>query len=278
MNRFLSIALSVVVWLAILAYLVFAARHCRTEQQAEQLQRVEIVVEDYGRLQVVSPDAVRGWLADAGVQLEGVRLEEVDTERIIAVIGEQPFVRKVQAYTEQSGTLHINLSQRQPVMRVSRGDGADFYISDDLWVLPTRTGTAEYVPVVTGDFALPFDAGWFGELREPAREEEKKLHQNYTFLLKLINFVRLTADDPFWSAEIVQINVRGNTGAPEWKEADIELVPRVGNHVIALGTTENAEVKLAKLMLFYRNVLGYEGWEKYRLIDIRYDNQVVCTK
>ncbi len=275
MKRFLSIALSVVVWLAILAYLVFAARRCRGEQRAEQLMRTEIEVTDYDRRQIVSPDVVRGWLAEAGIALEGVRMEEVDTDRIIDVVGAQPFVREVRAWTEQSGTLHIRLSQRQPIMRVARGDGGDFYISDDLWVLPTRTGCAEYVPVVTGAFSLPFDTGWYGELREPDGDGNF-LDKNYTFLFKLINFVKLTSADPFWNAEIVQIDVREKAGAPEWKEPDIELIPRAGNHIIALGQVDGAREKLAKLRLFYRNVLEYEGWDRYRLIDIRYDGQVVC--
>ena len=278
MKRFLNIALGIVAWLAILAYLIFAARYCREQQRTEQLSDVEIVVTDYDRLQIVSPEAVRGWLAEAGITLEGSGIEDINTDRIMEVIGSRTFVKDVTAYTEQSGTLHISLSQRIPIARVARGDGSDFYISDDLWILPTKTGTAEYVPVITGSFGLPFDAEWFGKLQEPSEMEQKKLHQNYTFLLKLINFVRLTGNDPFWSAEIVQIDVRGKEGAPEWKEPDIEIIPRAGNHIIALGTTDNVEEKLAKLMLFYRNVLDYEGWDKYRLIDIRYDNQVVCRK
>ena len=276
MKRFLSITLSVVVWLAILAYLVFAARRCRSEQRAEQLHIVEIEVTDYDSRQIVSPEIVRGWLDDAGVALDGERrLEEIDTDHIIAVLSSQPFVRDVRAWTEQSGKLHINLSQRQPIMRFSRGDGNDFYISDDLWVLPTRTGHAEYVPVITGKFNLPFDAGWYGKLHEPA-EDGNFLLQNYIFLVKLINFVKLTLADPFWNAEIVQIDVHEKAGAPAWKEPDIELIPRSGNHIISFGTMDSAREKLAKLRLFYRNVLEYEGWDRYRHIDIRYDGQVVC--
>jgi cell division protein FtsQ len=272
MKRFLSISLSIIVWLAILAWLVFATRQCRNGQRAGQLLRTEIEVTDYDRLQIVSSDVVRGWLAEAGVALEGVALESVDTDSIISVIGSQPFVREVKAWTEQSGTLHVNLSQRQPVMRVSRGDGKDFYISGDMWVLPTNRGRAEYVPVVTGEFTMPFEAGWYGELREP----DEDLLRSYNFLLKLIDFVKFISADPFWNAEIVQINVREKAGEPEWKEPDIELVPRVGNHIIAMGTMDNAPEKLAKLRLFYSNVLEYEGWDRYRLIDIRYHGQVVC--
>ena len=275
MNRFLRIALNVLVWSAILAYLVFAARHCREEQQEERLERVEIRVTDYGERRAVSPQIVREWLDDAQIALEGQRLAALDTEHIVRTLVARPHVREVRAYMEQSGTMYITLSQRRPMVRFALGD-SDFYVSDDLWVIPAKTGAAEYVPVVTGDFGLPFEAGWFGRIGEPEAADEKKLQKNYAFLLKLINFVRLTEQSPFWSAAIVQIDVREPRGTAEWREPEIELIPRVGNHIVALGTLDDAEEKLAKLLLFYRNVLNYEGWDKYALIDVRYRGQVVC--
>ncbi|MCL2561350.1 MAG: hypothetical protein FWE10_03390 [Rikenellaceae bacterium] len=274
MNRFLRIAINVLVWSAILAYLVFATRHCREQQQEERLKRVEIRVTDYGERRAVSPQIVREWLDDAQIALEGERLAALDTEHIVRMLAAQPHVREVQTYMEQSGTMHITLSQRRPIVRFVRGD-VDFYVSDDLWVIPAKMGAAEYVPVVTGDFGLPFETGWFGRIEEPEATAEKKLHKNYAFLLKLINFVRLTEQSPFWSAAIVQINVREPHGVAEWREPEIEFVPRVGNHIVALGTLDDAAEKLAKLLLFYRNVLHYEGWDKYTLIDVRYRGQVV---
>lgn len=278
MKRFLYITLNVLIWMALIAYFVFAARHCRGEQHDEMIKRAQIVVADYGDLKIVSPETVREWLAEAGIAIENVAAEQVNTDSIMSVIGRQPFVKSIQAYTEQSGTLHITLTQRRPIARIARGDGTDMYVADDMWVLPTKTGVSQYVPVITGNFGLPFADGWFGELCEPPQNQEKKLHQNYIFLLKLINFVKLLDDDPFWNAQVVQINVRGNDNAPQWKEPDIELIPRMGNHLIALGTVDRVREKLDKLTLFYRNVLDYEGWDTYRLIDIRYRNQIVCRK
>lgn len=278
MKRFLQITLQVLIWAAILAYLVFAARYCREQQQAGTLATVDIAVRDYDRMQVVSPQTVRRWLQNEGIGLEGTPLEQVNTQHIIETIGAHPFVKDVTAYTQQSGTLHIVVGQRRPVMRVARGDGNDFYISDDRWILPTGTDSPQYVPVVTGEFGLPFEPGWYGALDEVPTEDQKKLNQNYTFLLKLINFVKLVSEDPFWSAELVQIDVKQTPGAPEWREPEIELVPRTGNHIVALGTLDSAREKLDKLALFYRNVLDYEGWDLYSRIEIGYRDQVVCRK
>ena len=107
------------------------------------------------------------------------------------------------------------------------------------------------------------------------------MDENYLFFTKLINFVRLIRGDSFWNAQIVQIDVstpaRG-AGQVHWQEPEVEIVPRVGRHVVLLGTLDEVEQKLDRLMLFYRRVLDYEGWETYRTVNLKYRNQVVCTK
>ncbi len=121
-------------------------------------------------------------------------------------------------------------------------------------------------------------------------EKEKKSYQSYLFLTKLANFVRFIERDDFWSAQIVQINVPGGGSgvnpegygadrAGRWKEPELELVPRAGDHIVALGALDGTEgEKLEKLRLFYLDGLRHEGWDKFGRIDIKYKNQIVCTQ
>ena len=41
---------------------------------------------------------------------------------------------------------------------------------------------------------------------------------------------------------------------------------------------DNAENKLAKLEVFYKEAMMKSGWEKYKIINLKFKNQVVCTK
>ena len=113
-----------------------------------------------------------------------------------------------------------------------------------------------------------------GPRRAAEREKQKKLRKSYEDFLKLLNFVVLVEKDDFWRSEIVQIVVaKGPDGAPE-----IELVPRTGSHTVIFGSPDDAEEKLAKLLTFYRRGLRNIGWEEYRTINVKYKEQVVCTK
>lgn len=106
------------------------------------------------------------------------------------------------------------------------------------------------------------------------REKQKKLRKNCEDFLKLLNFVQFVEADDFWRSEIVQIVVsKGHGGAPE-----IELIPRVGDHTILFGSPDDAAEKFDKLLTFYRHGLRNIGWQEYRTINVKYRNQVVCTK
>ena len=59
---------------------------------------------------------------------------------------------------------------------------------------------------------------------------------------------------------------------------NVELIPRVGNHNIILGDASDLENKLEKLMIFYKKGLSKTGWNEYSTINLKYKNQIVCTK
>ena len=59
---------------------------------------------------------------------------------------------------------------------------------------------------------------------------------------------------------------------------EIELIPRVGNHIILLGSDEGLEAKFEKLMLFYQKGVQQIGWNQYSTINLKYKDQLVCLK
>jgi cell division protein FtsQ len=77
-------------------------------------------------------------------------------------------------------------------------------------------------------------------------------------------------EDEFWDSMIEQINITEN--------GNVELVPRVGNHIVYLGKPEQFEDKLYRLKIFYEKALSQIGWNKYSRINLEFSNQIICTK
>lgn len=110
--------------------------------------------------------------------------------------------------------------------------------------------------------------------QEAERRKQKKLEKSYEDFMKLLTFVETVEEDDFWRSEVVQIAAHTTpSGALE-----VELTPRSGGFTILFGRLEEVDGKFDKLLRFYRNGLSTLGWDTYRTIDIRYDNQVVCKK
>ena len=85
-------------------------------------------------------------------------------------------------------------------------------------------------------------------------------------ILELANIIQ---EDNFWDCQIEQINVTASR--------EIQLIPRVGDHIVLLGKGENLEEKLTRLKQFYKRILGKVGWDRYSMINLEFDNQIICT-
>ena len=94
---------------------------------------------------------------------------------------------------------------------------------------------------------------------------EKEFAEN-----ELYEFALFLQDNEFWNNQIEQICVFPNK--------EVELIPRVGRFRIVLGSLDDFEEKLNKLRLFYDQAIPKVGWDKYSVIDLKYKNQIVCTK
>ncbi len=277
MKNFWKIAGSVAVWAAIAAYLGWAARRCSTVERDMPARGVEVVVRDSARLGVITPGMVKLWIAAENLIPANCAAREVPVAKIEKLVRSRGFVKNARAYMGMDGVLHIEITQRHPVMRFNTLTGYNFYITEDGWVLPTQAHAATWLPIVTGNYTPPFERGFVGQFKT----DEKNMRENYLFLHNLINFVGFIRNDAFWSAQVEQVVVTdAAAGSSDNRiyNPQVEIVPRAGNHVIALGGLDDFRAKLDKLSVFYRNGLKYEGWDAYRTINLSYKNQIVCTK
>ena len=76
--------------------------------------------------------------------------------------------------------------------------------------------------------------------------------------------------DPFWKNQIEQLNVLA--------DGSLELIPRVGDHVVYLGQPVDIDKKLNRLRQFYIHGLNVIGWNKYKRINVEFNNQIVCKR
>ena len=176
MSRYLRYTLLTLLWVAVAAYIVFAASAVRRVRRTGTVGKLEIEVVDsssQGHLVLILPPnrlfasaaMVRQWISHAGIKTLGTAVDAVDLTGIERLIARNGFVDKTVAYVSYGGTLHIEISQRKPLVRLLT-DGMNAYVTADGYVFAAPRASSLYVPVVTGSYRPPFPASYVGSVRE----------------------------------------------------------------------------------------------------------------
>ncbi|MDR1681029.1 MAG: hypothetical protein LBS12_04505 [Prevotellaceae bacterium] len=247
-----------IVCVLVAAYLAVATGFVNRQRQRIYCRAIDVVICDSDKNRFVDATGVRRMVENENPPLLGTPLDRINTQLIEAHLNAKSAVKSTQAYTTLDGVLHVRVYQRRPVVRVLAGGGS-FYIDDTGYVFPFSHAYTAYVPVVTGAVGAAVTSGYTGPI--PERD---------TLLQQLYAFARFLDRHTFWRSQVLQVHVRN--------AHNIELIPRVGNHLIALGPFDDYEYKLKKLYTFYREALPREGWERFSRFDLRYGNQIVATK
>jgi cell division protein FtsQ len=237
--------LTLLLLLLILAYLITAVTVLNTRPENEVCKGVELVVRDTVDHGFITPKDVSRILEQHHLNPKGKQMGEVNTRAIEEQLSQHPLIRAVECYRTPGCHITIEVAQRIPLLRVMAANGDDYFVDEEGKAMPT-VGQSAYVPVATGAIR-----------REFATKE----------LYELAQYLQ---SHPLWREQVEQINV---TPARE-----IELVPRVGEHIIFMGKPGDYDQKFDRLEKFYKKALNEIGWNKYARISLEFDNQIICTK
>jgi len=188
--------------------------------------------------------------------LIGRPINDINIQALENKLKANPFIESAKVYVDMGDVINVEISQRQPVLRMMNQFDQDFYIDAHGLKLPLSANFTAKVLVANGFIDEPF-AGKVDTLHTQMAAD----------IFKTANYI---LNDSLWSAQIAQIYVD--------KDHEIELIPRVGNQRILLDDADSLDTKFHNLKLFYKKALPQAGWNTYKIINIKYANQVVGVK
>lgn len=266
MKKIVKILL-IIFWVLMVAGAGTLVGFVEAEHYSRPCKRVEIKI-DYGAADVlITKKEIDSLLLKTAGMLNGKPLGYINTGAIEKAIRNQSYVAKVSVYENNEGTLFIDIRQREPLLRIINNKYESFYIDESGTLLPVNPDFSARVLVANGNIDDSYIKNPNYRINILALSDSVFYDSLMTNLYKLTMYI---THDKFMKAQIAQIYVN------EFRE--FELIPRIGNHVILLGKAEDLEEKFKKLYAFYRFGLNKIGWNKYNVINIKYKNQVVCSK
>ncbi len=188
--------------------------------------------------------------------LIGRRMADINIHELETRLKANPFIEFAKVYTDMDGVINVEISQRQPVLRVMNRFDQDFYVDQHGLKIPLSANFTARVLVANG------------YIDELFANQVDTLHTEIArSIFKTADYIR---KDSLWDAQIAQIYIN--------KEHEIELIPRVGNNRILLGNADSLESKFYNLEVFYKKALPQVGWDTYKLINVKYANQVIGVR
>jgi len=250
--------LNIFVWVVLLSAVILLPAFSSKERSQMPCSGQEFSVGAGDDVVLVTAGDLDTYITSHFDTLKGRPATTIDPNAVELWLSENPYVLSAEAHLDLKHTLHIEVTQEQPLFRIFRASGSSCYLSKSGRIIPLRDGIPVRVPVLSGFLGeVPLTGQHINEERNPRLMAAHRLG----LLLTQDSFLRLL---------VSQVYIGSN--------GDISMEPRIARHSILLGDTTSIENKLENLVAFYKQGLIRGPWDRYEVINLKYKDQVVCTK
>jgi cell division protein FtsQ len=188
---------------------------------------------------------------------KGKPLNDEVVIKTLKLVESNSSVKNVAVYRTGDSILHVELEQRIPVVRIMTSSSS-CYLDEAGIAFPVSERYSCNLPLVTGKIKLPANG---------------KMLSDSAFAHNLLAFANFVANNPFWNAQIQQIDVDENK--------NVEFVVCSDNHLIRFGQLNGYEEKLDNLFVYYKKLNPYykgANESPFKILDLRFDKQIVAVK
>jgi len=153
-------------------------------------------------------------------------------------------VENAEVYRSITGGLGVIIKQKTPIARLI-DNATVYYIDSKGGKMPLSKNYSASVPLIMGI------------------SNQKDLNTVYKLALYIYN-------DTFYKKQII--------GITKNKYNEFELQTRLGKARVLFGNLDNMNLKFNNLKAYYLDAIQNKSVNKYKKINLKYSNQVVCTK
>jgi cell division protein FtsQ len=192
----------------------------------------------------VDQETVNKLLIENKKDAQSIGKDKLDLNKLEKALNAQEMIEKSDVFVSIDGVLKAVVKQKTPIARVFDG-GDSFYIDYEGNKMPLSSNFTARVPLVSGEI-------------------NKKNSENLAELFRLIY------DDDFLKKNIIGVQIMPN--------GSLKMGNRNFNYQIDFGGTVRMKAKFNNYKAFFQKAVLDSSLYKYKTIDLRFAQQVVCTK
>jgi cell division protein FtsQ len=192
----------------------------------------------------VNQETVNKLLIENNRDAQSIDKDKLDLNKLEKVLNNHEMIEKSQVFVSVDGVLKALVKQKTPIARVFDGDQS-FYIDYEGNVMPLSTNFTARVPLVSGEI-------------------NKKNSEKLSELFRIIH------NDEFLKKNIIGVQIMPN--------GSLKMGNRNFNYQIDFGGAVRMKAKFNNYKAFFQKAVLDSSLYKYKIIDLRFAQQVVCTK
>jgi len=192
----------------------------------------------------VKQETVNKLLIENRGDATSIEKENLDLNKLESALSLHGMIEKADVFVSIDGVLKAVVKQKTPIARVFDENGS-FYIDYKGNTMPLSANFTARVPLISG------------EINKDNREY-------------LVELFRTIYDDAFLKKNIIGVQIMSN--------GSLIMLNRNYNFQIDFGRMINVDKKFNNYKAFFQKAMLDDSLEKYKKIDLRFEEQVVCTK
>ena len=192
----------------------------------------------------INQETVNKLLIENNRDAQSIDKDKLDLNKLEKVLNNHEMIEKSQVFVSVDGVLKALVKQKTPIARVFDGDQS-FYIDYEGNVMPLSTNFTARVPLVSGEI-------------------NKKNSEKLSELFRIIH------NDEFLKKNIIGVQIMPN--------GSLKMGNRNFNYQIDFGGVVRMKAKFNNYKAFFQKAVLDSSLYKYKIIDLRFAQQVVCTK
>ena len=240
MKRFNWITIRLVLMFG-LVIVLFSFTSNRNENRKLTKTKVVFVGENGSFLK---QETVNKLLIENNADASAIRKDKLDLNKLEKAVSSNQMVEESEVFVTIDGVLKAVVKQKTPIVRVFDGKRS-FYIDYKGNTMPLSANFTARVPLV------------LGVIRK----------QNSEALAELF---RKIYDDEFLKKNIIAIQIMPN--------GSLKMLNRNFDYQIDFGGAKNVDAKFQNYKAFFQKAVVDSSLYKYKKIDLRFTQQVICTK
>jgi cell division protein FtsQ len=265
MNKKIQNILVYVAWSLAVVSLLTILGFANNALDEKPCTAIEVNINNIDEHDFIKNDDVFNLLKEKNKRLKGEAMGNIDVASLERMFNTNSHIANAEVYKTINGVVKINITTKRPIARIINYKGESFYLDEHGYLMRWSNNYTASLPVFTGDIYESYDVCYNINYSKTDINDSVLIKNNLFGIYRLAKY--LDSSD-FWKAQIEQIYV-GN---------DVELVPLAGSHIIVFGNFQDIDEKMNKLLVFYQHGLNKVGWNIYETVNLKYKNQIVCTK